>query len=227
MDTLFKETDKEYLIQYFKIPRKKFRNRRLLFAFIIGFMLLALGFRQNSLLYLAVPVGVFIGYKIPYYEMRKMKSMQDVIKQLMFPSFVRHFVSLIDTQGNVYQTLLKTTEYVKEPIKEQLEVLVSKLGVSDQQNREAFMEFAYFINSSEAVMIMSMIYEFDKEGIQKEGLKELEDILSELQENKVEEMLNMKTSSMGKFATPVIVYTIAFVLLFTSITFFTYFSLYL
>lgn len=224
MKEFFIEKDLPYLLEYFKFNRRKFNRTRYFYALALGFICFILASKIQPLYGILIPIFMIIGYKIPYYNAKRLKSTQDLVKQLMFPSLLRHFISLVHTEGNVYRTLEKCQTYAKSPLKEQLGILLSKLGRTEEENHLAFMEFADFIGSYEATMIMSMIYEFDREGIQKDGLVELENVLTQLQENKIEEMINKKSSKMLSFATPVLIYSMAFILLFGIMTMFQYFS---
>ncbi|MGG0656470.1 hypothetical protein [Rummeliibacillus pycnus] len=224
MKEFFIEKDLPYLLEYFKFNNRKFNRTRYVYALALGLICLILALKVQHIYGVLIPVFMIIGYKTPYYNVKRMKSSEDLVKQLMFPSLIRHFISLTETEGNVYKTLEKCQTYAKTPLKEKLGVLLSKLGRTEEENQQAFMEFADFIGSYEAIMIMSMIYEFEREGIQKEGLVELENVLSQLQENKIEEMINKKSSKMLSFATPVLIYSMAFVMLFGIMTMFQYFS---
>lgn len=218
MKDFIKETYREQYFVAFNINRKKFKGRRIKTAFALFIITIVIAKLFNPLLFALAPLALYIGYKLPYYELCKFKKSQDLIKQFMFPTFVRHFLSLLDTQGNVYKTLEKTADYVKDPIKTELKNMVLKLKESKGNNRQIYMDFAYFVGSPEATMIMGMIYEFDKEGIQKSELKELENMLTILQENRAEEMLEYKVNKMNSFATPVMLYTVIYLFLFSILT---------
>ncbi|GAA2776160.1 hypothetical protein GCM10010451_68710 [Streptomyces virens] len=137
---------------------------------------------------------------------------------------MRYFISLLSTQGNVYQTLKATIPYIHEPMKSKLEKLVEDLDRQNINNREAFLEFAESIGSSEAFMIMEMIFEFHEEGINKEDVQELENTINNLQQNKINELIEYKVNQMGKHANPILVYGLIFIFLFTGITMIAYLS---
>src|SRR5690625_6104012 len=115
---------------------------------------------------------LFRSYKIPYIDLIRKKRRDNIIKKFMFPTFLRYFISLLDTQGNVYQTLRATVPYLSEPIKTEVIKMLVKLKHQNVNNRDAFMNFVEYIGSSEAHMIMGMINEFNEEGINKEEVKE-------------------------------------------------------
>lgn len=214
------EKNKNMYFDYFRIEPKKFFMKRLFVAslFLFTFIVLLYAFNETKLL-VAAPFSLLLGYKVPYMELISKKKKSDIIKQYMFPTFIRYFISLIDTQGNVYQTLKATIDYIDEPIKSAVKKLVEKLEKNNVNNREAFMEFAEFIGSSEAYMIMNMIFEFNERGINKNDLLELENTITRLQENKTNELIEYKVNSINKHANPVLVYGLAYIFIFTFIVY--------
>lgn len=223
MSEFILEKNRELYYSHFHIDEKKFFNKRLLMAILFFLVYAMIIFQtQNIWLIAGIPVVMFIGFKIPYLELVSKKSQHDIVKQYEFPTFLRYFISLLNTQGNVYQTLKATIPYVHEPMKSEIEKLVGKLDQQNVNNRDAFIEFAESIGSSEAYMIMEMIFEFHEEGINKEDVQELENTINSLQENKVNELIEYKVNKMGKHATPIIVYGLIFVALFTGISLIAY-----
>lgn len=220
------EKNKKMFLEFFRIEPKKFFMKRLLVAslFLITFIVLIYAFDEIKLLAVA-PFVLLLGYKIPYMELISRKKRSDIIKQYMFPTFLRYFISLIDTQGNVYQTLKAVSKYIDDPIKTELDKLIKKLEENNVNNRDAFMEFAEYIGSSEAHMIMNMIFEFNESGINKNDLLELENTLVHLQENKTNELIEYKVNSLGKHANPVLVYSLSYIFAFTAIVFVSYFKI--
>lgn len=201
----------------------KFLRKRFLFAFIFIFLAVAVYVSTANIWGLiAMPIVGFLGYKVPYIELINRKGKEDLIKQYMFPTFLRYFISLLDTQGNVYQTLKATVPYMKDPLKTEVASLVLKLEKQNVNSRDAFMDFAEYIGSSEAHMVMGMIYEFNEEGISKDDIRELEDMIKNLQENKTDELIEQKVLSMDKHANPIMVYGLIFVFAFTILVFISY-----
>lgn len=218
LNEILTEKNKEHYLEYYKINRKRFNNKRLLFMFAFAMLAIAIGAIVDYRFYFAAPVLGFIGYKMPYADVCNYKKAHDFKKQMLFPTFLRHFISLLDTQGNVFKTLQKTTEYLKEPLKSEVEKLVESLEKTKGDNRDCYMQFAEYINSSDAVMIMTLIYEFDKQGIRKEDLRELENTLDRLQENKANEMVEIKVKKLNNYGLYLIIYAIVFLLAFTLLT---------
>lgn len=225
MELLF-EREIDVYLRYFDLTKKKFFFRRLkvLFLVLALYTVLVYVFKDNIWFYLAYPLVALIAYKLPYYELLKIVSRENIIKEQMFPTFLRYFISLVSTQGNVYRTLRAIVPYMEEPLRAELIELIKKLDSKDVEDYDAFIEFADFIGSSEAHMIMSIINQFNEEGINRDELNELEDTIKELQENKMNEAIEYKVNSLDKHANPILVYAITYTILFTITLFVAYFK---
>lgn len=225
MELLFEQNRNMYL-EYFNMTKKDLFIQRLkvMLAMTFLFGVIFYYYNDSSLVWLLFPLLLFIGYKIPYYILIQLKSKEDIIRDMMFPTFLRYFVSLIGTQGNVYQTLRAIVRYIEDPIKSELIKLIKKLDDKDYENYQAYMDFANFIGSSEAYMIMGVIHRFDEEGINKKELQELELMVKNLQENKVNEAIERKVLSLEKHADPILIYGLAYIITFTLIVFFVIFN---
>lgn len=210
---------------YFKVDKKQFFIKRILLIllFTIVYTLVYLQ-QQNILMLIGYPIAILAAYKLPYFQLISRKNKRDIINQYAFPTFLRYFVSLIETQGNVYKTLRAIVPYMHEPLKEKVQELVVKLEKDEESQRDAFMEFADYINSSDARMIIGIIYEFHQEGINKNDLKELESVVNELQNNKVNDLIEYKVNGMEKHATPIMIYALAYILGFAGIVMMVYFT---
>lgn len=216
---ILSERNRELYFSHFNINEKKFLKKRLLISLIFFLLYLAIIMNQNKLWLLAgIPIVMYLGYKLPYAELVKIKNRHDLIKQYEFPTFLRYFISLYYTQGNVYQTIKATIPYIHEPMKSDLKLLLEQLDEKNSDKRQAFIRFAEKIGSSEAYMIMEMIYEFYEEGTSMEDINELENTVKSLQENKVNELIEYKVSKMSKHADPILVYGLLFIFLFTGLT---------
>lgn len=217
------EKNKSIYFDYFGVNEKKFFGNRVLLTIVLlaAYLFLTYSF-NNWWLLIGIPFVMLIGFKLPYLRLMSLKEKDDIIKQYVFPTFLRYFISLIETKGNVYQTLKSIVPYLDNPIKAELERLITKIDRKNVSNRDAFMEFAEYIGSGEALMIMSMIYEFNEEGIRKDDLKELENIIEQLQENKTNELIEYKVAKMDKYANPIILYTITYILCFAGLVLMAY-----
>lgn len=214
-DILF-EKNKHYFVDYFNINPKMFRTRRFLMAFMLSALVVMVSLLLNQLIFMVmIPFMAFMGYKIPYIGLMMRKDKDDIIKGFLFPNFLRYFISLIDSQGNVYQTLRASIEYVNEPLKDRVQELVDNLDDPDIDSHEAFAKFANYIGSSEAVLIMNMIRSFHDDGISKEDIQELEVFITSLQENKTNEMIRYKVRKTEIHANPPILYALIYILGFT------------
>lgn len=223
MNEVLTEKNKEFYFDYFQINPKKFLGKRILLASMLIFVYIyILTFTDKTILYLGVPIVALIGYKIPYFEIVNQKERSSIIVQYSFPTFLRYFISLLDTQGNVYRTLKATIPYLNNPIKSEVQILINKMEDSNINMRNAFMEFAEFIGTSEARMVMGMIYEFNEEGINKQDIKELETIVEQMQENKTNELIEYKVNRMDKYANPILVYSLAYIFAFTIMVYMAY-----
>ncbi len=92
MKEFFIEKDLPYLLEYFKFNRRKFNRTRYFYALALGFICFILASKIQPLYGILIPIFMIIGYKIPYYNAKRLKSTQDLVKQLMFPSLLRHFI---------------------------------------------------------------------------------------------------------------------------------------
>src|SRR5690625_3392127 len=131
------EKDFHIYEEYFRLDRKKFMTRRFFIGLLLPvlFILIYMLVKNNILLY-TLPLVAILGYKLPYIDLVRKKRKDDIIKQYLFPTFLRYFISLLDTQGNVYQTLRATVPYMSEPIKTEVIKMVVKLEQQNVNNRE-------------------------------------------------------------------------------------------
>lgn len=197
MFDFIKEKDLDIYLQYFGKSRKKFMQFRYLYGFLfflIGAMV-ALLF-NHYLTYILLPIIAFVGYKVPYVQLILNKRKQDLINSYLFPQFLQSFLALLTSSGNVYQTLVASIDYTSEPLKTELKKLVARIEQSN--NRDDYLAFADYVGTSEAFMIMDMIYQFSEFGVRKDSLEELERYIYDLQENKIDELIQRKMLEMDK-----------------------------
>lgn len=217
------EKNKHNYLDYFKISPSYFLRRRIMTTVIFALLYGAIMWLfPNPFLFIGLPLAFYFGYKLPYIELLRMERHEAIVKEYMFPTFLRYFLALIETQGNVYQTLVATIPYMEDPLRSELIKLVQRLDDSSADTREAFLDFAEFIGSSDAHLIMSMIHKFNEEGIIKEELKELDDNVNLLQENKTNEIIELRANSLSKHADPIVAGGLAYVIGFTIILIFAY-----
>ena len=192
------EKRKAYLFEFFNVDQKQFKIKRILnviiFSMIAFFILKVMG--KDGLNYLFIVLGGLIGYKLPYYKYVKEESITKERNRALFTDFIQSFIALSGSTGNVYSCLKACVPYTDEPLKFGLLRLIKNLEDDAIDNRNAYLEFAHYIDSSEAIVIMDMIYQFDEFGKKKETLKELESYATELLQNSVEQVIEKKSNSM-------------------------------
>lgn len=214
MKELFVEKSLDFYIKFLKVNKKKFWTMRLTLGLGL-FFLLVLAFLKfkNPWFLVGSPILGYVGYKLPYIKIVSMKNRVDIVNSFLFPNFLRTFISLLGTQGNVFQTLSATIPYLDEPIKSEVSKFVKKIEKNNA--REYYLEFAEYIGSNEAYLIMSMIYEFSNVGTHKDMLTELERYIDDIQQNKTKQLKQYKIYKMEKHANLPVVSTVVFVLIFS------------
>lgn len=199
LNELIKEERLSDLLYFFNQDRKQFKKTRLIFGVLFMLLGFIVFYLKSSLPYLIVPIlGFVIGYKYPYYKLIAKKNREDVLNSYLFPEFIQSFIALIPTSGNVYQTLLATYPYTKDPLKSRLATLIEK--IQKENKREYYLEFADFIGTSESYMVMDMIYQFSEFGIKKDSLKELQSYMAEIQKNRMNEIIEKKMRVMENYS---------------------------
>lgn len=192
---LLSEKSKAIYFEYFRINENKFRlNRYLIGILFFGLMAITSLLLDNYLLLLVTPAAFYVGYKVPYINLISQKKQSDLMISFAFPQFLQSFMALLPTSGNVYQTFKNTLEYTSEPIKGQLEKLIN--NIEDENKREYYLEFAEFIGTTDAYMVMDQIYQFSEYGIKKNSLGELQRYIQSIQENKMDELIIKKMARM-------------------------------
>lgn len=214
MKDLFIEKSLDFYLTFLKMNKKKFWVTRVLLAFFFFLFFIVIFLKiHNIWLVIAAPIVSYVGYKLPYWKLISMKNRIEIVNSFLFPHFLRTFLSLLGTQGNVFQTLVATIPYLEEPLKSEVEQLVEK--IENRNDREYYLEFAKYIGSNEAYLIMSMIYEFSMVGTNKSMLTELERYIESIQQNKTQELKGYKIVRMEKNANIPLVSTVVFMLIFT------------
>ncbi|HBT71428.1 MAG TPA: flagellar assembly protein FlaJ [Lysinibacillus sp.] len=199
---MFNELLKERLLdahlEFFRKDKKKFLIHRILYAVVVT-MLYAMVIMviKMPIWLIGLPVAFFIGWKFAYLKLLSTKNNIDVKNSFLFPQFLQSFIALLPSSGNVYQTLKTTLNYTPDPLDKELIKLIQKIEKGNDRN--AYLAFANYIGSSEAYMVMNMIYQFSEQGVEKESIQELERYIQNLQENKVDELIQHKMNASDKF----------------------------
>lgn len=214
MKELFVEKSLDFYLHFLNVNKRKFWTQRIVLSVFIFVMLLFFFLASKITLFLILsPVLTYLVYKIPYFKIIGAKNHVDIVNSFLFPHFLRTFLSLLATQGNVFQTLVATIPYLDDPLKSEVEKLIKKIG--EKNDRKYYLEFAEYVGSNEAYLIMSMIYEFSIVGTNSDLLSALENYINSIQTNKMTELKRYKLNKMEKHANIPVYISVGFVLVFT------------
>lgn len=214
MKELFIEKSLDFYLKFLNVDKKKFWAFRILLgAGLFLSMFLIFIMLKNPLFLIAAPILSYIGYKLPYFQIVGKKDQVDIVNSFLFPNFLRTFLSLLATQGNVYQTLLASVSYTEDPLKSELEKFVNK--IEKKNNRQSYLDFAAYIGSNEAFLIMSMIYEFSTVGTNKDMMTELERYIGSIQQNKTRELKEEKVRRIERHSNLPLISVVGLVLVFS------------
>ncbi|WP_025731647.1 type II secretion system F family protein [Heyndrickxia ginsengihumi] len=219
------ETNLNDYLSYFKMDKKSFRNFRWMLCIsllLIGTLICFLFPNPYKLLFIVIgPTLGYLGYKINYIDLALKMNSAKLLIEYAFPQFLRYFISLIQVKGNVYQAFKATIPYVNEPIKSQVELLIKRIESGNK--REAYMDFADFIDTTEANMVMSIIYDFSEEGIKRDSLRELEQYVTNMYNNKTDEFIEKQVGNMENYSVYSLVLSLLFILGFVGVLLYHYF----
>ncbi|MHA4046149.1 flagellar assembly protein FlaJ [Bacillus cereus] len=218
---ILREKHLEMYLEYFNLNKKAYRITKWMLTVVI-FMVytLVVMLTKKYVFFLGLPIVVIAANKYNYFSLVLRNTNANIEKTFLFPEFLRYFLGSLGTSGNVYTTLKETAPYLKGPMQAQLNLLVEKIEKSN--DREHYIEFADFVGTSEANMVMSIIYEFSEYGVKKEALQELEMFIDRIQENKVNELVDKKVEAMDIFSVPALFLAVGFVAGFAGIIFIYY-----
>lgn len=205
------------------MDKKRFSRVRYVYGGIL-FLIFALGILliKEYLWFITLPVAFYLGYKIPFLNLIFSKRKNDLLNSYLFPQFLQSFLALLSSSGNVYQTLVETIKYTSDPLQTELKRLVE--NIEQGNRRDDYLAFANYIGTSEAYMIMDMIYQFSEYGVKKEALKELENYIYILHENKTDELIQRKMIEMDKYSYMPIFISLIVSFGFAAVIFFHYFK---
>lgn len=195
---LLKESLLDAHLDFFRKPKKKFFIQRILYGVIVSMLFaMIIMVLKTPIWLIATPATFYLGWKFAYFKLLYTKNNIDVKNSFLFPQFLQSFIALLPSSGNVYQTLKTTVNYTPDPLDKELVKLIKKIEQGNDRN--AYLEFAEYIGSSEAYMVMNMIYQFSEQGVEKESIQELERYIQNLKENKVDELIQYKMNASDKF----------------------------
>lgn len=195
MLSILSEKNVDMYLRFFGTSRKSYKTEKMLFALIgalLGFIIAF--FSSNIFLYSLVLILGLVGYKLPYILIRSSKSNQDMLNKYIFTEFLQSFIALIGTTGNVYATLVASREYVREPLGTELDKLIDLIEFDNK--REYYLDFAKYIGTSEAHMVMDMIYKFSAYGRDDKALQKITELIDTIQHNQIDEVIHTKMVKM-------------------------------
>jgi hypothetical protein len=142
-------------------------------------------------IFLSVIIALFsvFYYKLQYFQIKYKKSNVIAIKRRMFPSFVKKLLLLLRT-NNIYQSLCEATKYVDEPIKTYLIELIEE--IDNDKSIKPYQHFADKMEFGEAHQIMNMLYIFNEHSTDERHLSQLEEVISALSTNEIDEIIERK-----------------------------------
>ncbi|MDF2558072.1 MAG: hypothetical protein K0R71_1900 [Bacillales bacterium] len=194
----------------------------MLFVCIILFLSFLYYF-HNPFFIIFSPIFLFIGWKLPYLFLLKQKNYDDILKNYLFPNFLKLFISLFTVKETVLKTLQATTVFLENgSFKKELENLIVEIEERNIDSSTPYIKFANYIGTSEAHLVMSFLFEFDHEGIKKQELQMLASIVQDMHENMVNEICVIKENSMMKYANIPIFIALIFIFLFVASIFYYY-----
>lgn len=197
--------------------------QQILFAIIFGgigagFMFVVGGMEFNYKVIIGGLVGAFLGFKVIYFRLLNEVKNRMNIRKAQFPEFLKYFNALVSVNNNnIVRTLESTAEYMQEPLKEQVDELVKR--AYQNEGREAFMEFARFIGTSESIMIMGVLSDFNEHGVDSAKLKDMEETVSKMNEAMLNERIIREANAIEKYANTSLLASIGFVVMFVGTIF--------
>ena len=132
-------------------------------------------------------------YKLQYFQVKYKKSNVIAIKRRMFPSFVKKLLLLLRT-NNIYKSLCLATQYVDEPIKTYLLELIEE--IDKDKSIKPYQHFAAKMEFGEANQIMNMLYIFNEHSTDERHLQQLEEVISALSANEIDEIIERRKRSL-------------------------------
>lgn len=217
IEFLLERRKSEYL-QFVNMTSKDLLRVRLLF--VIMFLMMGMGLTMfilkdlNQLQQYGIPVlAAFLGFKFPYFKLMKDKKAMEEKVAGLFPEFLQAFSTAELTNKIMFQTLKASVPFTPQPIKARLVHLLEQIDENGDK-REYYMEFAQFINTPDAYIIMDQIYKFSVQGYKEETMEKLRNNILEIQKNNMEFVINKKTETMDSFGIIPLLATMIFIVIF-------------
>lgn len=204
----FIEKDLKIYLENFNLNYKKYMKNRILqsLMIIVIVIIFTLILKSPKILILAIPLSI-LTYKYKYISLIKYKKNQIIMKKRMFPIFVKEILLLVRT-NNIYNALKKEIEYTPEPIKTYLIELIE--DIDKDKSKKPFDNFADKMEFEQASLVMSMLYTFNEYALNREHLKSLELLISQLYNNEIEEYIENKKKNLWIYSNYTILTMLAF-----------------
>lgn len=194
-----------------------------LFAIALGLLgFFTMGGLTLATLLLAIG-GVFIGFKMSYIILIQEIKKRKQIRVEQFPVFLNYFSALVVVNNlNVVNTIGATINYLNEPMKSEVTKLHKSLMSGD--GRDAFLDFARFIGTADALMVIGVLSDFNDYGVDTLKLRELEATVNKLNDAIIDEKIIRQATSIESYANYSLLGVIFFVFVFVGILFVQIFS---
>lgn len=191
---LIQEKNIDATLKYFGTSKSSYNTQKMMYGVIGLLMGIIVAFATgNPFMYGVALILALGGYKLPYILINSTRKSQAVINKYLFADFLQTFLALIGTTNNVYATLVASKSYVEEPLRTELEKLIDLIEFDNR--REYYTDFARYIDTSEAYMVMDMIYKFSAFGLDNESLIKISELIDNLQNNQIDELIEKKMNS--------------------------------
>lgn len=188
------EDDLKQLIDWLGLNYKQAIKKRFMQCFMfIPLALIIYIATGNVFITTVVALLSIVYYKVQYFQVKYKKSNIIAIKRRMFPSFVKKLLLLLRT-NNIYKSLCLCTQYVDEPIKTYLIELVEE--IDKDKSIKPYQHFAEKMEFGEAGQIMNMLFIFNEHSTDERHLAQLEEVISALSANEIDEIIERKKRSL-------------------------------
>lgn len=186
----FTEEDLNVILGWLGIDYNKAMKNRIITSCVIACVVIFLGLYLSNLYIALSSIVISIGYyKFQYFSVKKRKNKLIALKRRMFPAFVKKLLILIRT-NNIYTSFIKMIEYTDEPIKGYLIELVE--DIKNDKTIKPFNDFASKMEFIEAYQIMALLYTFSEHAMSRKHLISLENMISNLYDNEIDEVIEGK-----------------------------------
>ena len=197
MRKMFFEDDLKVLLGWLGIDYKKAIKNRVRKTIVLFLLVVVLGFLLKNvyIIFSSLLVSI-IYYKLQYYFIKNERNKTVDLKRKMFPSFIKKLLILLRT-NNIYISLNKLLEFTDDPIKKHLKELIS--DIDNDKSIEPYIKFANNMEFIEVYQVMIMLYTFFEKSMSETHLISLENMITQLYENEVEDVIESKKRLMWMY----------------------------